>query len=77
MIYTQDISLVPQNFGVGDKIRVEKRYTEQNREYVDAEILEKYPHHVLVREIKPELREQDRLRWCIQWKDFVIMGIRK
>lgn len=69
MIYAQDIKLISQNYGVGKKIRVLLRYSEQNKEYVEVEIVSKYPHHVLVREIKPELREQDRRRWCIQWKD--------
>lgn len=73
----KDIPYVAGSFSVGDVIKIPKRISEQNIEKVSVEIISKYPYFALVREIKQDLRPEDRLRWSIQWKDFVRLEIRK
>ena len=77
MIQVKDIPFIAGKYSIGDKLPVVKRCSSERAEEVEVEIIGKYPHFALVREIKPDLRPEDRQRWSILWKDFPGLGFRK
>ena len=74
MIQVKDIPFIAGRYAIGDRIPVVKMISSEKNEKVDAEIIGKYPHFVLVREIRDDRREEDRMKWSIQWKDFALTG---
>lgn len=69
MITVRDLPFIAGRFSIGDKIKVEKRWSSERSEIVKAEIVGKYPWFCEV--------EHNGMRWCIQWADIEIQGIVK
>lgn len=69
MIQKKDIPFVAGRFSVGDKIKVEKRWSDQRVEKVYVTIVGKYPQHCLV--------SDGKMKWCIKWVDFIIQNIQR
>jgi hypothetical protein len=64
----QDIPFISGMHYVGETFKAEKTISDSRKEEVKVEIIGKYPHFCLVREINDK-RVQDRAKWCILWWD--------
>lgn len=70
----RDIQYIAGNYAVGNVMKIPQGSGE-SIQYIEAEIIGKYPFFALFREIKPETNYISKL--CVQWKDFVRLGIKK
>lgn len=60
---TRDLKHIRNNFGVGNIIKVTKRYSSERSEKVEVEIVAKYPFFCLVQDaIDP------KYKWCVSWE---------
>ena len=64
-MYKDDIVFIRGRYAVGDKVTVPKKITNDKTENVEAEILGKYPHVMLV--------SDGLYKWCVSWVDMAFI----
>lgn len=62
----REIMMCRLNLGIGDKVKCKRFIGGDGYETVYAEVIGKYPNHVLVKYKKQ--------RWCVQYVDLVLYG---
>ncbi len=70
---SKDVLFERLNHKTGDIIKVPKLTKGDSTEWVDAEIVAMYPHHVLVQD-KVAKGERPKYKWSVLWTDLIRVG---